>query len=222
MTTIPSATGATSLSGGQRSQGLADDFNGFLRLLTTQLQHQDPLSPLDATKFTSQLVEFSSVEQAMRTNTKLDQLIASGAAGARSSVLGYLGNTVEFDTGLAELGASGEATFAYELPSPAVSVEVRVLDAGGRIVRVLRGERQAGASVVRWDGVDANGLRQPAGLYRIAVDAVGAGGHPVAVTTRRAGEVTGVSGMPDQVRLTVDGAAIPLDAVLSVSRPTRT
>jgi flagellar basal-body rod modification protein FlgD len=219
MTTISSASSANSLSGGRRSQGLADDFDGFLKLLTSQLQHQDPLSPLDATKFTSQLVEFSSVEQAIRTNTKLDQLIASGAAGARSSALGYLGNTVEFDTGLAELGDKGEAAFSYELPVAAKSVELRILDANGETVRVLRGERQAGASTVRWDGADGHGLRQPAGLYRIAVDAVDARGDPLTVTTRRSGEVTGVSGMPDHVRLTVAGAAIPVDAVLSVSRP---
>src|SRR3546814_6821516 len=56
------------------SASLADTFDTFLTLLTTQLKHQDPLNPMDTNEFTSQLVEFTNVEQAMLTNKKLDSL----------------------------------------------------------------------------------------------------------------------------------------------------
>src|SRR3546814_10157444 len=58
------------------SASLADTFDTFLTLLTTQLKHQDPLNPMDTNEFTSQLVEFTNVEQAMLTNKKLDSLLA--------------------------------------------------------------------------------------------------------------------------------------------------
>ena len=56
--------------------GLAEDFAQFLTLLTVQLQNQDPLSPMDTTEFTNQLVAFTGVEQQINTNQKLDSLVA--------------------------------------------------------------------------------------------------------------------------------------------------
>lgn len=218
MTTI-APTGADARAAGARTTSLADSFDGFLRLLTSQLQHQDPLSPLDATKFTSQLVEFASVEQAIRTNTRLDQLVANSTSGARNAALGFLGNIVEIDTGLAELTEDGNAEFSYQLPAAAAAVSVRVVDASGRTVRELPGGRQAGANVVRWDGTGDTGQRQRPGLYRIVVDARDGRGNAVTVTTRDSGEVTGISGLPDRIRLEVGERRVPVDAVIGVRRP---
>ena len=58
------------------AQQLAGNFNTFLTLLTTQLQNQDPLDPLDTNQFTQQLVEFASVEQQVNMNTNLQTLIS--------------------------------------------------------------------------------------------------------------------------------------------------
>ncbi len=218
MTTI-TPIGAGARAPGERTTSLADSFDGFLRLLTSQLQHQDPLSPLDATKFTSQLVEFASVEQAIRTNTRLDQLIANSTSGARSSALGYLGNVVEIDTGLAELTEDGNAEFSYQLPAAAAAVSVRVVDASGRTVRELPGGRQAGVNVVRWDGASDAGQRQRPGLYRIVVDARDARGNAITTTSRDSGEVTGISGLPDRIRLEIGERRVPVDAVIGVRRP---
>ena len=77
---------------------LADTFDNFLVLLTTQLQNQDPLSPLDTNEFTQQLVEFTNVEQAIKTNDKLDQLVALQGAGILTGALDYIGKQVEFQT----------------------------------------------------------------------------------------------------------------------------
>ena len=71
--------GQTSTS---NTTGIADDFDTFLKILTTQLQNQNPLDPIDSNQFTDQLVQFSSVEQEIKTNKNLEQLIAlSGANG---------------------------------------------------------------------------------------------------------------------------------------------
>ena len=60
------------------SAQLAEDFDSFLQLLTTQLQNQDPLSPLDTNEFTSQLVQFAGVEQQINVNQKLNSLVSLG------------------------------------------------------------------------------------------------------------------------------------------------
>lgn len=219
MTTISASTSADSLPGARRSAGLAADFDGFLKLLTSQLEHQDPLSPLDATKFTSQLVEFASVEQAIRTNTRLDQLVDATTAGSRNAALDYLGNVVDIDTGLAELGAGGSAAFSYQLPTAASSVNVRILDGEGRVVRELPGGRQSGDNTIRWDGADADGRRQTSGLYRMEVSALDATGRALGVEMRTSGEVTGVRGLPDSARLEVGGMLVPVSAIVGVRRP---
>jgi len=80
----------------QQSVSLAEDFTQFLTLLTTQLQNQDPLSPLDSNEFTNQLVQFSQVEQGINTNSKLDDLLSLQLNGAATSALGYVGLDVQY------------------------------------------------------------------------------------------------------------------------------
>src|SRR5262245_28642958 len=76
------------------SQSLAANFDSFLTLLTTQLQNQDPLAPMDANTFTSQLVEFASVEQAIQTNSRLGELSELIQSSGTSSAIGLLGREV--------------------------------------------------------------------------------------------------------------------------------
>src|SRR5512132_470358 len=89
-----SAAGANASAAKSRI-GLADDFDSFLQLLTTQLKHQDPLSPMDANQFTQQLVQFSSVEQAIKTNDVLGQLLSLVRSDQIGRSLDYLGAEVE-------------------------------------------------------------------------------------------------------------------------------
>jgi flagellar basal-body rod modification protein FlgD len=64
------------------------DYNSFLKLLTAQMKYQDPTKPTDATQFVSQLASFSSVEQGIKQNTKLDSLITSLALNQADGLLG--------------------------------------------------------------------------------------------------------------------------------------
>ena len=75
---------------------LADDFQQFLTLLTTQLQNQDPLSPMDSTEFTNQLVQFAQVEQSINSNQKLDDLVALQLSSISSVALGYVGMDISY------------------------------------------------------------------------------------------------------------------------------
>jgi hypothetical protein len=87
--TPSSAASAASSAAGPN---LAGNFNEFLQLLTTQLQHQDPTAPLDPNQFTQELVQFSSVEQQINTNTSLTTMIALQQPQQAASALQFIGD----------------------------------------------------------------------------------------------------------------------------------
>src|ERR1700720_4137539 len=109
-TTSPTTSTAQTAIGGM--QTLAGNFNEFLSLLTTQLQHQDPLSPLDTNQFTQQLVQFASVEQQINMNTQLTTLISLQQTAQATSALSFIGATVVVSGNSAQL-AGGQATWNY-------------------------------------------------------------------------------------------------------------
>src|SRR5215813_8442151 len=93
--TTPSSSGSTT----DAINKLSGDFNNFLTLLTTQLKNQDPLSPMDSTQFTQQLVAFTGVEQQINTNAKLDQLIGLDKSNLTTGAATYIGNEIEATSG---------------------------------------------------------------------------------------------------------------------------
>ena len=147
----PNATDATSAQ-----QTLAGNFNTFLTLLTSQLQNQDPLSPMDSTQFTQQLVQFSQVEQQIKTNQNLQSLAAQFQAASAGAALSYLGKDALIQSNTTTL-ANGQAAWGYSLPNSAGSVTLEVRDASNRTVFTTNGEKTAGDHVFTWDGKDANG-----------------------------------------------------------------
>src|SRR5262249_39455842 len=89
-----SATGAAATASGVDRATIAGNFDTFLQLLTTQLQNQNPLDPLDTNQFTSQLVQFAGVEQQLRTNDNLDSLVKLTKSTQNTAALGYVGATI--------------------------------------------------------------------------------------------------------------------------------
>ena len=131
MTTI-AATAAPAAANSKETArtGLADNFETFLTLLTAQLRNQDPLSPMDSTQFTNQLVQFSGVEQQLKTNDLLSTLAENNRLSAGATAVAYLGKEAVAATNLAGLSqAGGEATWTYDLARPASDVRVTIKDA---------------------------------------------------------------------------------------------
>src|SRR3546814_8767007 len=85
---------------------LTGDLNNFLTLLTTQLQFQDPMSPLDTHEFTNPLVLFSGVEQQIQQNQNLEQIITLQKNGVALGAVDYIGT---------ETKASGRTTMLQEI-----------------------------------------------------------------------------------------------------------
>lgn len=195
---------------------LADDFDNFLTLLTTQLSHQDPLDPVDSSEFVQQLVSFTGVEQAVNTNSNLEQLISLLKLDQSASAVGYLGTTVEAEGDSTVLNGSF-ATFNYNLPVNAATTEIQILNAQGSVVFTAPGPTDAGDHTLAWDGRDNNGVKLPDGTYRISISARNSDGDLLTATTRISGKVTKVETVDGAVVLTVNGIGVPLDKVISVA-----
>ena len=215
MTASPVGSGSTPTAK-PPAQGLAANFDNFLKLLTTQLQKQDPLAPMDAASFTSQLVEFASVEQAIQTNTRLAELSRLVEASGTSSAMGLLGQEVTASTDKTSLAAEGEGVIRYRLAEPAAKVQLTLLDGSGRIVRETAGGSAAGENLVRWDGTASSGRRAPPGEYTVRVAASRADGTAVPVEQFVAGRVQGIEPRGGDLHLVVDGAVVPMRAVRTV------
>src|SRR3569833_3813191 len=111
------SSSSSSSSNGLDRQTLSDNFDTFLQLLTTQLQIQNPLDPLDTNQFTQQLVQFAGVEQQLKSNDQLKQLIAIEKSAQSTQALVYVGNTVAVDGSKTQIDKSA----TWNLVSPQAS-----------------------------------------------------------------------------------------------------
>jgi flagellar basal-body rod modification protein FlgD len=198
---------------------LTDHFDSFLSLLTTQLQNQDPLSPMDTESFTQQLVQFTSVEQSIKTNDSLEQLIGLFQGTRQTAALNYLGTTVQADGDRIALGSEGPATIAYELPADAAGLAVKIYDPSGTLVAETRGPTTSGAHQIAWDGIGINGGRAAAGVYRVVLAAKTIGGEDLPVAQIVRGTVDAIDPSSDPPTLLVNGIDIPLSDVTAITRP---
>lgn len=213
---ISALTSASASTGSSRAlQGLTDNFDNFLKLLTKQLQHQDPLSPLDTNEFTQQLVQFTGVEQAIATNTKLDKLIALQATSQASTAISYLGTTIDAETSHISL-IDGESSFEYALAENATRTSILIFDARGKLVRTETGETAAGKHTFTWDGEDNDGSDLPDGVYKVEIAAVAADGKPIETATGISGRVSGVQIINGSIVLSVGDLQVPFEQVYAV------
>lgn len=208
---------AESGASGNALNKLANDFNNFLTLLTTQLQNQDPLQPMDSKEFTSQLVQFTSVEQAIQSNKNLEKLIALTGGNTSSAAFGYIGKEVKTSNSSTNL-AGGIAKWSYEVDASAASSAISVKDAKGNTVFTQEGKTGAGPHEFIWDGKDKNGASFPDGVYSLSVTAVSADKKPVSAKVFTTGIVNNVEITGDEPTLLIGGVKAGLKEIISVSQ----
>jgi len=211
MTTIDTS-GTLNGAQSQASQQLAGNFDTFLKLLTTQLMNQDPMSPMDSNQFTQQLVAFSSVEQQINTNDNLQSLIALSLSQQASAAVNYIGHSVVMTNGTGSL-QGGAVDWTYNLDAPASATTLTVKDASGKVVYSASGETAAGNNDFAWDGTDMNGNQLPDGKYTLSVSATAADGSAVAATIASKAMVTAVDMSGTTPMLVLGAMEIPLSDV---------
>ena len=217
---------ASSTTAGSQSAVAAakneDDLNKFLNLLVTQLKNQDPLDPMDATEFTSQLVQFASVEQQIFANSNLEKLVALEETNQMSTLVEFLGKTVEADARTMPL-ENASAQFTYTLPVSANKTTISITSSSGQTVYTAEGDATSGQHTFNWDGKSTNDNQQPDGDYTVTVSALDRDGNLMDVTYSIFGRVTGAGVEDGQSSLFMgDKIIIPNDKIKSVKEPPAT
>jgi flagellar basal-body rod modification protein FlgD len=195
---------------------LTADFNMFLRLLTTQLQYQDPLDPMDTSEYTQQLVSYSQVEQAIQQTQRLDAILARLSAQDLASAGGYIGREVSVYQPVAALDADG-ADWFYELDTNAAATRLTILDKYGSIVRTFDGETTAGSHALAWDGTNAAGGAMPEGEYALVVESLTAAGQTVSSRVGTRGIVTGVEALAGEIILNLGATNVRAADIAKIS-----
>ena len=215
-TTAATTTAATTGKAASDQNKLSGDLNRFLTLLVTQLQNQDPLEPLDANQFTSQLVQFASVEQQINQNANLEKLLAAQTSSGLASSIGYLGTTVE-GSGKALPLQDGSAQATYTLGQSAADAVAIVRDSDGKTVYSGKVDGAAGKHVFQWDGVASDGRTVSDGTYSLEIVAKSKTGTAIPATQTWFGKVTGVGSGSSGAQLNIGDDGVLLADVLSVS-----
>lgn len=196
----------------------ASDFQSFLQLLTAQMRNQDPLSPIDSTQFVEQLASFSSVEQQIETNKKLDALTEGLAGSELETVTQFIGKDVEVANSVAQF--KGEP-LTYGVPSSnlgEVQREFVVTDAGGNTVYTAPIANSA--RDFTWDGKTSDGKTAAIGDYSVSVNFVADGAVAETKPPLAQARVTEARFTGEAVQLILsNGAAINQSDILAIKEP---
>ena len=196
----------------------------FLKLLVAQLQHQDPLQPMNNTEFVAQLAQFSSLEQQIESNQNLSMLQVGQAAMTNSQVASLIGKVVEAKGAGVQLAKKGStASLNFTLPGAAKEVTIKVKDSKGNLIRTLNlSNMNAGLNAVTWDGKDSMGNAMTAGSYSLSYAAKDAAGKSLAVSSKFSGVVTGVSYKNGVPVLEIGSAKVRVGDVIAVRQAAST
>ena len=212
------ATAASASAGAQPAAGglgsLSSNFGNFLSMLMTQLKNQDPTSPMDTNQFTSELVQFSSVEQQINTNTSLTQLIQLTQAGEVMQASAMTGKQVTASSDHVPL-QNGKGTIQFSTTA-AQPVDIAIFDANGAKLSDSMLMSSAGTNTWAWNGSDGSGRTVPDGSYKFAVVGANADGTTTALAASVIGKATGVQNQSNGIQLQLGALSIDFSKVQSV------
>jgi flagellar basal-body rod modification protein FlgD len=201
-------TGSTALN------SLSANFGDFLKLLMTQLQNQDPTSPLDTNQFTSELVQFSSVEQQIDTNTSLTQLIQLTQGSEVMQASAMTGKRVTVSSDHVPL-QNGQGTIQFTAPA-AEPVDISIYNDNGAKLSDATLMAVKGTNSWTWNGTNSAGTTLPDGSYKVAVTGANADGSTSALTFSVVGTATGVQSQSNSIQLQLGALSVDFSKVQSV------
>lgn len=154
---------------------LADDFDDFLVLLTTQLQNQDPLDPMDSGEFTQQLVSFTGVEQQIQANQNLELLANLSRLQNLASSASYLGTDALTIRDVGDHNGTG-IKWQYQNTAVTDQLTLEVRNSAGDLIYSESGETRLGTHEFNWDGRDESGNLVEDGNYSLEITAANSDG----------------------------------------------
>jgi flagellar basal-body rod modification protein FlgD len=216
-TTQTSSSSSSSSSNLSSTTGstLAGNFQTFLTLLTTQLQNQNPLDPLDTNQFTQQLVQFAGVEQQLKTNTELSTLVTLQQTAQATQALNFVGKTAVVDGTTATM-TNSSATWHLSVPSSS-TVDISITNSSGQTVFTGKYTAGAGSDIpFTWNGQGNDGTQWPDGKYTMTATGKDASGNSVGVAAQVQGTVSSVDLTQSPPLLTIGDSTYTVSQVKSI------
>lgn len=209
-----SNSAANDLAASQKSM-FGADLNMFVKMLTTQLQNQDPLDPMDTSEYTQQLVQYSQVEQAMQQTATLRDVLAKLNAQDMAQASTFIGREVQLDSDIAGVKGSDPVKWSYNVLGIPTSLQAVVKDKSGKEVRSFAID-PAATGTVTWDGKLADGTKAADGAYSLSLTALDSRGVPLDAGVAAIGKVSEVVSADGQTLLGIAGLHYPLSLLQTV------
>ncbi len=204
-----SDTSATALS------SLSSNFNDFLTLLTAQLQNQDPTTPMDSSQFTTELVQFTGVQQQVQSNTNLTQLIQLSQDQQMTQSSGLVGKQVVISGSTVPL-QQGAAEISFSTPQ-SEPVAISITNAAGQDVKDIQSTSTAGTNTWSWNGTDNQGNTLADGPYNVAVEGADETGTASPISFTSVGTPTAVQKSSTGLSVSFGPTSLDYSAVQSVA-----
>ena len=214
-TPLPASSSGAAATGALATQQIAGNFQSFLTLLTTQLQNQNPLDPLDTNQFTQQLVEFAGVQQQLNTNSSLATLVSLQQTAQSTQALGFVGKTAVVDGSTANM-VNKSAVWDLNVPK-ASTVNISITNSTGQTVytnsyAVGVGDNQT----FGWDGKGTDGTQWPDGKYTLTATGTDGNGQTVAIATGIQGTVSSVDLTQSPPLLSINGQTYTVSQIKAI------
>ncbi len=215
-TPLPAGSSSSSNTNALASQQIAGNFQTFLQLLTTQLQNQNPLDPLDTNQFTQQLVEFAGVEQQLNANDQLKTLVSLQQTAQSTQALQFVGKTAVVNGNTNSL-TNSSATWDLNIPSNS-NLTISIANSAGQTVYSGTFSANAGNNQpFTWNGQGSDGTQWPDGQYTLTATAADGNGNSVGVTTQVQGVVSSVDLTQSPPLLTIGGQTYTVNQIQRIA-----
>ena len=170
------------------------DKDDFMRIMVTEMKHQDPTKPMDSDRMATQMAQITSVEQLKNVGSAIEKLADKNTASDRLAMSAMIGKSVTVDKGRFTHQKGTFSPINFNLPQDAQKIKLSVLDERGEVIATRELEpMKAGTNNYNWDGVNASNIQSVTGSYVVRLDAEDAKGNKIKIDPVSQETVVGVS-----------------------------
>ncbi len=166
----------------------------FMKIMITQMKHQDPTAPFKPDQMAAQMAQFASVEQLQNVNQSIQKLSSQNSPLEKMAMTGLIGKVVTVDRGRFSHAMNNKETLSFSLPKNATQTKITVFaESGEPIFEKELGPNKAGESSFSWDGYKENNIPAKAGSYLYRITATDENGGNIELNPQKTARVIGVS-----------------------------